>query len=143
MKRCYLLGSRSYLITTKVLGQVSFIPHLLSNTLIIVYNPNQRHESKWANDWRLYKWPSREHIILNTNLQSSEHGQAHRAEYCSFWLDYIPKLMIVTSNITDDEKLWKQEFRDWQLRYQQWDYHYSQYNLLSDKNKQRLSKCLT
>ncbi|CAF0726400.1 unnamed protein product [Didymodactylos carnosus] len=106
-------------------------------------NPNQRHESKWANDWRLYKWPSREHIILNTTLQPPGHGQAIRAEYCSFWLDYIPKLMLVTSNVSDDEKLWKQEFREWQSRYQQWDYHYTQYNSLLDKNKQRLSKCLT
>ena len=58
-------------------------------------NPNQYHDSQWANEWRQYKWPSREHIVLNINLSSHtfpEHDSALRAEYCSFWLDFMPKL---------------------------------------------------
>ncbi|CAF3316992.1 unnamed protein product [Rotaria sp. Silwood2] len=58
-------------------------------------NPNQGHDTQWINEWRPYKWPSREHIILNIDLSRShspEHGSAHRADYCSFWLDFIPKL---------------------------------------------------
>jgi hypothetical protein len=62
-------------------------------------NPNQRHDAQWANEWRQYKWPSREHIVLNTNLSKNlipEHGSAIRADYCSFWHDFIPKLASTT-----------------------------------------------
>lgn len=62
-------------------------------------NPNQRHDTQWANEWRQYKWPMREHIVLNLNLSKNlfpEHGSALRADYCSFWLDFLPKLASVT-----------------------------------------------
>jgi hypothetical protein len=29
-----------------------------------------------------------------------EHGSALRAEYCSFWLDFIPKLTIATCKLS-------------------------------------------
>ncbi|CAF1008313.1 unnamed protein product [Adineta steineri] len=108
-------------------------------------DPNQRHDAQWANEWRLYKWPNREHIVLNTNLtknHSPEHGSALRADYCSFWLQLIPKLTIVTSNISEDETQWKQEFRKYQERVQQWDYYYAKYSELLEKNREKLLTCL-
>ncbi|UJR34244.1 hypothetical protein I4U23_021648 [Adineta vaga] len=108
-------------------------------------NPNQRHDAHWANEWRQYKWPSREHIILNTNIVKTpfpDHGSALRAEYCSFWLDYIPKLASSTSNISDEENRWKQEFRQYQDRIQQWDYYYTKYLELVEKNSDKFLKCI-
>jgi len=67
--------------------------------LILFSNPNQRHDAHWANEWRQYKWPSREHIVLNINLSKNffpDHGSAIRADYCSFWLDFLPKLASAT-----------------------------------------------
>ena len=62
-------------------------------------NPNQRDEVHWANEWRQYRWPTREHIIFDLSLSenlSPDHGVAIRADYCSFWLDFIPKLSAIT-----------------------------------------------
>lgn len=72
---------------------------LVQSSRPIFSNPNQRHDSQWANEWRQYKWPTREHIVLNNNLSKNlfpEHGFAHRAEFCSFWLDFIPKMVTST-----------------------------------------------
>ncbi|CAF4298893.1 unnamed protein product [Rotaria sp. Silwood2] len=108
-------------------------------------NPNQRHDAQWANEWRQYKWPSREHIVLNINLSknlSPEHGSAIRADYCSFWLDLIPKLASATSNISEEETQWKHEFRQYQERIQQWDYYYTKYLELLEKNGEKLLNCI-
>ncbi|CAF1331816.1 unnamed protein product [Adineta steineri] len=108
-------------------------------------NPNQRHDAQWANEWRQYKWPNREHIVLNTNLSKNlfpDHGLAIRAEYCSFWLDFIPKLATATSNISEEETRWKTEFRQYQDRIQQWDYNYAKYLELLEKNSDKLRDCL-
>lgn len=42
-------------------------------------------------DWPLYKYPEREHIILDVFNKST--GVAHRADYCAFWENYIPILL--------------------------------------------------
>ncbi|CAF3415026.1 unnamed protein product [Rotaria socialis] len=108
-------------------------------------NPNQGHDTQWNNEWRSYKWPTREHIVLNSDLsknQFPEHGSALRAEYCSFWLDFIPKLTSANSNISEDEVRWKQEFRQYQERTQQWEYYYSKYLELLEKNREKLYNCL-
>lgn len=108
-------------------------------------NPNQRHDSQWANEWRQYKLPGREHIILNHNLTKNlypDHGSAIRAEYCSFWLEYIPKLATMTANISEEETRWKQEFRQYQERTQQWDYYYAKYLELIEKNSDKFPNCM-
>lgn len=124
-------------------------------------NPNQRHDSQWANEWRQYKLPGREHIILNHNLTKNlypDHGSAVRAEYCAFWLEYIPKLATLTgllhlnernihifeflANISEEETRWKQEFRQYQERTQQWDYYYNKYLELLEKNGDKLLNCM-
>ncbi|CAF1191477.1 unnamed protein product [Rotaria sp. Silwood1] len=108
-------------------------------------NPNQGHDTQWINEWRPYKWPSREHIVLNIDLSRNyppEHGLAHRAEYCAFWLDFVPKLTSANSNISEDEVRWKQEFRQYQERTQQWDYYYAKYLELLEKNREKLYNCL-
>lgn len=128
-------------------------------------NPNQRHDTQWANEWRQYKWPMREHIVLDLNLSKNlfpEHGSALRADYCSFWLDFLPKLASVTcmsnmkrfsntnlfcrlffflANISEEEARWKQEFRQYQERVQQWDYYYTKYLELLDRNGDKLLNC--
>ncbi|CAF1198442.1 unnamed protein product [Adineta ricciae] len=108
-------------------------------------NPNQRHEAQWTNEWRLYKWPNREHLVLDLDLAKRhvpEHGSALRADYCAFWTDFIPKLTAITSNIGEDEIRWKKEFRQYQDRVQQWDYYYTKYLELLDKNREKLFKCM-
>jgi hypothetical protein len=42
-------------------------------------------------DWPLYTFPEREHIILDVINKST--GIAHRADYCAFWEHYIPILL--------------------------------------------------
>ena len=62
-------------------------------------NPNQHHEAHWANEWHQYKYPTKENIVLNQYLsknQPPQHESALRADFCSFWLDYIPKLTSAT-----------------------------------------------
>ena len=44
-----------------------------------------------GNDWPLYTYPEREHIVLDVVNKSS--GVAHRADYCAFWEYYIPILL--------------------------------------------------
>ncbi|UJR24619.1 hypothetical protein I4U23_005993 [Adineta vaga] len=108
-------------------------------------NPNQRHDAQWANEWRLYKWPNREHIVLNIDLGKSNipiHGSALRADYCAFWTDFIPKLATVTSNVSEDEIRWKKEFRQYQERVQQWNYYYTKYLEFLDKNHEKLLQCI-
>ncbi len=87
---------------------------------------------------------------------------AIRADYCSFWLDFMPKLASATgmflilkrfgmkknktsfllANISEEETRWKQEFRQYQERIQQWDYYYSKYLELLEKNSDKLLNCL-
>ncbi|CAF3301964.1 unnamed protein product, partial [Rotaria sp. Silwood2] len=71
---------------------------------------------------------------------SPEHGSAHRADYCLFWLDFIPKL--TNANYIEDGLRWKQEFRQYQERTQQWDYYYGKYLELLEKNRVKLYNCL-
>ena len=76
-------------------------------------------------------------ISLIQNL-IPEHGSTIRANYCSFWVDYIPKLLLTTENISEDERRWKEEFHHYEERIQQWDYHYIKYLQNTDK----LRNCL-
>ena len=149
-----------------LLDSMSIYPRRRSSIVRSMFsNPNQRHDSQWANEWRQYKWPTREHIVLNSNLSknlSPEHGFAHRAEFCSFWLDFLPKMITTTcsfdtflldlsslclslslsANISEEEIRWKHEFRQYQERVQQWDYYYAKYLDLLEKNGEKLIKCL-
>ncbi|CAF1262878.1 unnamed protein product [Adineta ricciae] len=54
-------------------------------------NPNGLVSSVTGNDWPLYTYPEREHIILDVVNKST--GVAHRADYCAFWEHYIPILL--------------------------------------------------
>ena len=59
---------------------------------IISYLSNPNGPSTTAvNDWPLYTYPKREHIVLDLFNKST--GIAHRADYCAFWEDYIPILL--------------------------------------------------
>lgn len=42
-------------------------------------------------DWPLYTYPERRHIVLDVLNKST--GVAHRADYCTFWEQYIPILL--------------------------------------------------
>ena len=53
-------------------------------------NPNGLSNT-YKNDWPLYIYPKREHIVLNVFNKST--GVAHRADYCAFWESYIPILL--------------------------------------------------
>jgi hypothetical protein len=96
---------------------------------------------------------------LSKNLFPA-HGSAIRADYCSFWLDFIPKLASVTcmsfqrrrkkpdlfifyclANISEEETRWKKEFRQYEERVQQWDYYYTKYLELMEKNSDKLLNC--
>ncbi len=63
------------------------MPKLLSS---INRNPNGIPSSN-TNQWPLYNFPKREHIILDVFNVST--GTAHRADYCAFWENYIPVLL--------------------------------------------------
>lgn len=53
-------------------------------------NPNG-HLSTNNNDWPLYVYPERAHIVLDVVNKST--GVAHRADYCAFWEIYVPVLL--------------------------------------------------
>jgi hypothetical protein len=53
-------------------------------------NPNGL-SNKDIDEWPLYNYPKREHIVLDVFNKST--GTAHRANYCAFWEYYIPILL--------------------------------------------------
>lgn len=53
-------------------------------------NPNGL-PSETINEWPLYRYPKREHIVLDVFNVST--GIAHRAGYCAFWENHIPMLL--------------------------------------------------
>ena len=59
--------------------------------MFFVYrNPNGLPSEK-INEWPLYRYPKREHIVLDVFNVST--GIAHRADYCAFWENHIPLLL--------------------------------------------------
>jgi len=53
-------------------------------------NPNG-YSSTGVGDWPLYTYPERAHIVLDASNKST--GVAHRADYCQFWVQYVPILL--------------------------------------------------
>ncbi|CAF0804686.1 unnamed protein product [Rotaria sordida] len=53
-------------------------------------NPNGNISTN-VNDWPLYSYPERAHIVLDVFNIST--GIAHRADYCTFWEHYVPLLI--------------------------------------------------
>lgn len=112
-----------------------------TSTFFSFRNPNQIDEHQWANEWRQYRWSHREYLHLNLSLIETlvpEHGSTLRANFCSFWLDFLPKLMLISGNLSDAERRWKEEFHLYEERIQQWDYHYTKYI----ENLDKLRDCL-
>lgn len=92
-----------------------------------------------------------------------EHGQALRANFCAFWIDYLPKLMSATgrikktefvfcftasivfhilASVSDDERRWREEFQSYSERIQQWEYYYVKYVQMIEKSKEKFLGCI-
>ena len=64
----------------------------LHNQLFLFINRNPNGLSNTIiDDWPLYTYPQRKHIILDVFNKSI--GIAHRAEFCAFWEYHIPILL--------------------------------------------------
>ncbi|XP_071941121.1 acetylcholinesterase-like [Antedon mediterranea] len=60
--------------------------------------------------WMPYTVPGLSFRIFNSTLTNDN---ALRAEYCSFWNNYIPRLMTYTSDIDDLQKQWRDDYEEW------------------------------
>ncbi|XP_033126579.1 cholinesterase 1-like [Anneissia japonica] len=77
-------------------------------------NPNLETLSDTSREtfepWLPYSVPGLDYKIFNTNMTNSK---ALRAEYCSFWNNYIPRLMTYTADIDDLQKQWREDYYEW------------------------------
>lgn len=110
------------------------------NTRFFSSNDRDQDRDLAVVEWPLHTASRREYMELNSRLldeqdRSKVIGRAPRAKSCAFWLDYLPKLITSTADITDREKAWKLEFSEWTTRYiVDWK---TQYDLYIKQQKDR------
>ncbi|XP_022095260.1 cholinesterase 2-like isoform X2 [Acanthaster planci] len=78
-------------------------------------NPNANSGS----DWPLYTVEQQQFFTLDKSIIGGEYliGRGPFAQACAFWREYFPTLVTQTGDISEAERIWKQQFNDWSTKY--------------------------
>jgi acetylcholinesterase len=78
-------------------------------------NPNGNSGS----DWPLYTVEQQQFFTLDKSIIDGDYliGRGPFAQTCAFWRDYFPTLVTQTGDISEAERIWKQQFNDWSTKY--------------------------
>ncbi|CAH1244898.1 ACHE [Branchiostoma lanceolatum] len=90
-------------------------------------NPNKESFQTYSQElWPRYTVSGRQFITLDINPPKL--GQGPRIDECALWSEYLPKLTRQTSDISEAERLWKEEFKLWTKQYMEdWKAQYKDY----------------
>jgi len=85
-------------------------------------DPNRAPGGPSTDEWPVHTPSGKEYLELNSKYlritdKQAPLGRGPRAKECAFWVDYLPQLIASTEDISETEKEWKLQFREWSTQY--------------------------
>ncbi|XP_071941269.1 cholinesterase-like [Antedon mediterranea] len=94
-------------------------------------NPNtaEPNVTNVAEPWPLFTVPGLEYKELSPEM---ENNRAYDARECSFWANYVPKLLFYTEDLSELEEDWRNSYYDWKDELDEWQTVFDEYKAATE-----------